>query len=105
MYDRRAIMQAAWARYNKGKSRFFNRQWFRAALIWAWKEAKDRAGIVAIRAAQDALAERVRAELTAERAAGIFHEPTAADIREMMISATPFRMSASRQRAELAIAA
>ncbi|MCD1644948.1 hypothetical protein [Aurantimonas coralicida] len=105
MYDRRAIMQDAWARYRKHKARTFNREWFRAALIWAWKEAKDRAALIAVRQAQEATAERVRAEIAAEKAAGSFRPVSDADLIELTISATPFRHSIQRIRAEYATAA
>lgn len=104
MYDRRAIMQDAWARYRKHKARSFNREWFRAALLWAWKDAKAAAAIVAARQAQEATAERVRAEIAAEEAAGTFRPVSDAEIRELTISATSFRYSLQRIRAERATA-
>ncbi|MEC5383708.1 hypothetical protein VSX64_23450 [Aurantimonas sp. C2-6-R+9] len=47
MFDRRAIMQDAWTRYWKHKALTFDREWFRAALLWAWKDAKAAAAVVA----------------------------------------------------------
>ncbi|MBC6718882.1 hypothetical protein H9Q09_22195 [Aurantimonas sp. DM33-3] len=105
MFDRRAIMQAAWARYRSHKARTFNRDWFRADLMWAWKEAKDRAALIAVRQAQKATAERVRAEIAAEEAAGTFRPVSDAEIRKLTISATPFRHSIQRIRAKYATAA
>lgn len=105
MFDRRAIMISAWARYRSNQPRSFNRQCFGAALAWAWKGAKDRATNLAIRKAQDATTARVRAEVEAERAAGAVREMSTAEYRELAISVTPFRMSASHLRSELAIAA
>ena len=105
MNDRRGIMQDAWARYRKHKARTFNCEWFRAALIWAWKDAKDRAALLTVRLAQEATAERVRAEIAAEEAAGTFRPVSDADLIELTISATPFRHSIQHIRAEYAIAA
>ena len=105
MFDRRAIMKAAWARYRSHKARTFNREWFRAALLWAWTDAKTAAAIVAVRQAQEATAERVRAEIAAERATGSFRPVSDADLIELMISATPFRHSIQRIRPEYATAA
>ncbi|MEC5322770.1 hypothetical protein [Aurantimonas sp. A3-2-R12] len=105
MFDRRAIMQDAWTRYRKHKTRTFNREWFRAALMWAWKDAKAAAAIVATRQAQEATAERVRAEIAAEKAAGKFRPVSTAELAELTISATPFRHSIQRIRTEYATAA
>ena len=105
MFDRRAIMISAWARYRSNQPRSFNRRAFGAALAWAWKDSKDQAGIRAIREAQEATTQRVRAEVVAERLAGTFREMSTDEYRELAISVTPFRMSASHLRSELAIAA
>ena len=104
MFNRRAIMQAAWARYRKHKARTFNREWFRAALLWAWKDAKGVAALIAVRQAQEATADRVRAEIAAEKAAGCFRPISDADLIELTISSTPFRQSIQRMRAEYATA-
>jgi hypothetical protein len=105
MFNRRAIMQDAWARYRNHKASTFNREWFRAALLWAWKNAKAAAAIVAVRQAQEATAGRVRAEIATEKAVGTFRPVSAAELTELTISATPFRHSIQRVRAEYATAA
>lgn len=105
MIDRRAIMQDAWDRYRKHKAPAFNREWFRAALLWAWKDAKDRVAVAEEKARIAATEKQIAAEVEAQRSAGTLHTLNTAEMRELAISVSPFRHSAQRIRAEYATAA
>ena len=67
MFDRRAIMIAAWACYRERciKHLPFNRVLFRDALICAWKEARRQIDVAEDGRRYREMAETVRAEVAA----------------------------------------